>query len=52
MLIHHSFGFPNIFLKGGHKTPRTPPGSAPEPLKPPLITGLHELHVANMQLTD
>ena len=29
MLIHHSFGFPNIFLKGGLKTPKTP-------LDPPL----------------
>ena len=24
MLIHHSFGFPNIFLKGGLETPKTP----------------------------
>ena len=31
MLIHKSFGFPNIFLKGGGlKTPKTPTGSAPE----------------------
>ena len=29
MLIHHSFGFPNIFLKGGSRDPKDPPGSAP-----------------------
>ena len=29
MLIHRSFGFPNIFLKGGLETPKTP-------LDPPL----------------
>ena len=29
MLIHHSFGFPDIFLKGGSWDPKDPPGSAP-----------------------
>ena len=30
MLIHHSFGFPNIFLKEGSRDPKDPPRSAPD----------------------
>ena len=30
MLIHHSFGFPDIFLKGGSWDHKDPPGSAPD----------------------
>ena len=29
MLIHHSFGFPNIFLKGGSRDPKDPPWIRP-----------------------